>query len=123
MKYFGNAGFRLKDVEVEPDVYEPQLVVKRVRGNVISSRYRRDQNGDKSTIDNIRITNQISLVADQFFMKHISNLLYMEYQGVKWKVESFDVSRAPRVIVDLGGVYNGQENAYPGHSDESNSEV
>lgn len=123
MKYFGNAGFRLKDVEVEPDVYEPQLVVKRVRGNVISSRYRRDQNGDKSTIDNIRITNQISLVADQFFMKHISNLLYMEYQGVKWKVESFDVSRAPRVIVDLGGVYNEQENAYPGYSDESNSEV
>ena len=123
MKYYGNAGFRLKDVEVEPDVYEPQLVVKRVRGNVISSRYLRDQNGDKSTIDNIRITNQISLVADQFFMKHISNLLYMEYQGVKWKVESFDVSRAPRVIVDLGGVYNGQENAYPGHSDESNSEV
>lgn len=123
MKYFGNAGFRLKDVEVEPDVYEPQLVVKRVRGNVISSRYRRDQNGDKSTIDNIRITNQISLVADQFFMKHISNLLYMEYQGAKWKVESFDVSRAPRVIVYLGGVYNEQENAYPGHSDESNSEV
>jgi hypothetical protein len=123
MKYSGNAGFRLKDVEVEPDVYEPQLVVKRVRGNVISSRYRRDQNGDKSTIDNIRITNQISLVADQFFMKHISNLLYMEYQGVKWKVESFDVSRAPRVIVDLGGVYNEQENSYPRHSDESNSEV
>ena len=123
MKYFGNAGFRLKDVEVEPDVYEPQLVVKRVRGNVISSRYRRDQNGDKSTIDNIRITNQISLVADQFFMKRISNLLYMEYQGAKWKVESFDVSRAPRVIVYLGGVYNEQENAYPGHSDESNSEV
>ena len=123
MKYSGDAGFRLKDVEVEPDVYEPQLVVKRVRGNVISSRYRRDQNGDKSTIDNIRITNQISLVADQFFMKHISNLLYMEYQGVKWKVESFDVSRSPRVIVDLGGVYNEQENAYPGHSDESNSEV
>lgn len=123
MKYFGNAGFRLKDVEVEPDVYEPKLVVKRVRGNVISSRYRRDQNGDKSTIDNIRITNQISLVADQFFMKHISNLLYMEYQGVKWKVESFDVGKAPRVIVDLGGVYNEQENAYPGHSDQSNSEV
>lgn len=123
MKYYGNAGFRLKDVEVEPDVYEPQLVVKRVRGDVISSRYRRDQNGDKSTIDNIRITNQISLVADQFFMKHISNLLYMEYQGVKWKVESFDVSRAPRVIVDLGGVYNEQENAYPGRSGQSDSEV
>ena len=69
MKYSGNAGFRLKDVEVEPDVYEPQLVVKRVRGNVISSRYRRDQNGDESTIDNIRITIQI-------------HYLWCRYQGL-----------------------------------------
>ena len=74
-------------------------------------------------IDNVRITNQLSIVANQFLNKHIANLVYIEFQGVKWKVESFDVSRAPRVIVDLGGVYNEQENAYPGHSDESNSEV
>lgn len=122
MKYSGNAGFRITDVEVEQDVFEPQVVVKKVRGDVVTSRYRRDQNGDKSTIDNIRITNQISLVADQFFMKHISNLLYLEYQGVKWKVESFTI-RPPRVILDLGGVYNEQENAYPTDSNRSNSEV
>lgn len=122
MKYSGNAGFRITDVEVEPDVFEPQVVVKKVRGDVVTSRYHHDQNGDKSTIDNIRITNQISLVADQFFMKHISNLLYLEYQGVKWKVESFAI-RPPRVILDLGGVYNEQENAYPTDSNRSNSEV
>ena len=122
MKYSGNAGFRITDVEVEPDVFEPQVVVKKVRGDVVTSRYHHDQNGDKSTIDNIRITNQISLVADQFFMKHISNLLYLEYQGVKWKVESFTI-RTPRVILDLGGVYNEQENAYPTDSNRSNSEV
>lgn len=122
MKYSGNAGFRITDVEVEPDVFEPQLVVKKVRGDVVTSRYRHDQNGDQSTIDNIRITNQISLVADQFFMKHISNLLYLEYQGVKWKVENFTI-RPPRVILDLGGVYNEQKNAYPTDSNRSDSEV
>lgn len=122
MKYSGNAGFRITDVEVEPDVFEPQVVVKKVRGDVVTSRYHHDQNGDKSTIDNIRITNQISLVADQFFMKHISNLLYLEYQEVKWKVESFTI-RPPRVILDLGGVYNEQANAYPTDSNRSNSEV
>lgn len=122
MKYSGNAGFRITDVEVEPDVFEPQLVVKKVRGDVVTSRYRHDQNGDKSTIDNIRITNQISLVADQFFMKHISNLLYLEYQGVKWKVENFTI-RPPRVILDLGGVYNEQKNAYPTDSNRSDSEI
>ncbi len=122
MKYSGNAGFRITDVEVEPDVFEPQVVVKKVRGDVVTSRYHHDQNGDKSTIDNIRITNQISLVADQFFMKHISNLLYVESQGVKWNVESFTI-KPPRVILDLGGVYNEQKNAYPTDSNRSNSEV
>lgn len=122
MKYSGNAGFRITDVEVDPDVFEPQVVVKKVRGDVVTSRYHHDQNGDKSTIDNIRITNQISLVADQFFMKHISNLLYLKYQGVKWKVESFTI-KPPRVILDLGGVYNEQKNAYPTDSNRSDSEV
>ena len=122
MKYSGNAGFRITDVEVDPDVFEPQVVVKKVRGDVVTSRYHHDQNGDKSTIDNIRITNQISLVADQFFMKHISNLQYLEYQGGKWKVESFNI-KPPRVILDLGGVYNEQKNAYPTDSNRSDSEV
>ncbi len=122
MKYSGNAGFRITDVEVEPDVFEPKVVVKKVRGDVITSKYHRDQNGDKSTIDNIRITNQVSLVADQFFMQHISNLQYLEYQGIKWKVESFTI-RPPRVILDLGGVYNEQANAYSADFNRSNSEV
>lgn len=122
MKYSGNAGFRITDVEVEPDVFEPKVVVKKVRGDVITSKYHRDQNGDKSTIDNIRITNQVSLVADQFFIQHISNLQYLEYQGIKWKVESFTI-RPPRVILDLGGVYNEQANAYSADLNRSNSEV
>lgn len=120
MKFSGEAGFRLKDVEVEPDVYEPQLVSKIIKGDVVQNRYGR-QNGDKSTIDNITITNQLSIVANQFLMKHISNLVYVKFQGVKWKVISYNI-KAPRIFVDLGGVYNEQENAYPGLHSESNSE-
>ena len=120
MKYFGNAGFRLKDVEVEPDAYEPQLVSKIIKGDVVQNRYGR-QNSDKSTIDNITITNQLSIVANQFLMKHISNLVYVKFQGVKWKVVSYNI-KAPRIFVDLGGVYNEQENAYPGLHSESNGE-
>lgn len=120
MKFSGEAGFRLKDVEVEPDVYEPQLVSKIIKGDVVQNRYGR-QNGDKSTIDNITITNQLSIVANQFLMKHISNLLYVKFQGVKWKVVSYTI-KAPRIFVDLGGVYNEQENAYPGVHSESNGE-
>lgn len=120
MKFSGEAGFRLKDVEVEPDVYEPQVVSKIIKGDVVQNRYGR-QNGDKSTIDNITITNQLSIVANQFLMKHISNLVYVKFQGVKWKVASYNI-KAPRIFVDLGGVYNEQEDAYPGLHSESNGE-
>lgn len=107
MKFSGKAGFRINDVETEPGVYEPTIVVKAIKGSVVSNRYQH-QNSDKSTIDNVRITNQLSIVANQFLNEHISNLIYIEFQGVKWKVESFDI-RPPRVVVSLGGVYNEQE--------------
>ena len=96
MKFSGEAGFRLKDVEVEPDVFEPKLVSKIIKGGCRSDRYGR-QNGDKSTIDNITITNQLSIVANQFLMKHIANLLYVKFQGVKWKVVSYNI-KAPRIF-------------------------
>lgn len=106
MKFSGKAGFRINDVEIEPGVYEPTVVVKSIKGTVISNYYQH-QNSDKSTIDNVRITNQLLIVANQFLNKHIANLVYIEFQGVKWKVESFDI-RPPRVVVSLGGVYNEQ---------------
>lgn len=106
MKFSGKAGFRIDDVEIEPGVYEPAVVVKSIKGTVISNYYQH-QNSDKSTIDNVRITNQLSIVANQFLNKHIANLVYIEFQGVKWKVESFDIL-PPRVVVSLGGVYNEQ---------------
>lgn len=111
MKFSGRAGFRLDDIEVEPDVFEPRLIVKTIRGDVVQTRYRRIQNGDRSTIDNIQLNNQLSIVANQFFMKHMRNLIYVEYQGVKYKVETYTI-RAPRIFLDLGGIYNEQENAY-----------
>lgn len=106
MKFSGKAGFRIDDVEIEPGVYKPQVVVKAIKGSVVSNSYQH-QNSDKSTIDNVRITNQLSIVANQFLNKHITNLMYVEFQGVKWKVESFDI-QPPRVVVSLGGVYNEQ---------------
>lgn len=106
MKFSGKAGFRIDDVEIEPGVYEHQVVVKAIKGSVVSNSYQH-QNSDKSTIDNVRITNQLSIVANQFLNKHIANLIYVEFQGVKWKVENFDI-RPPRVVISLGGVYNEQ---------------
>lgn len=120
MKYSGNAGFRLEDVEVEPGVYESKIVVKPIKGDLINDTTFRNQNNSKSTIDNVQITNRLSIVAHPFLMKHITNLLYVTFMGQKWKVERYAI-KSPRIILDLGGLYNEQANAYPGLAGESSN--
>lgn len=103
MKYSGNAGFRLEDVEVEPGVYEPKLVVKPIKGDLIND----------TTFSNQNNSNRLSIIAHPFLMTHITNLLYVTFMGQKWKVERYSI-KSPRIILDLGGLYNEQANAYPG---------
>lgn len=107
MKLTGIAGFELDQVEREdmPSVFESKVVTKKFRGELLSQTWR-NQNSDKSTNDNLLNNNRISLVINKFFMSNIANLKYVEYNGVKWKVESFDI-KAPRINITLGGVYNG----------------
>lgn len=107
MKLTGIAGFELDQVEREdmPSVFESKVVTKKFRGELLSQTWR-NQNSDKSTNDNLLNNNRISLVINKFFMSNIANLKYVEYNGVKWKVESFDI-KLPRIHITLGGVYNG----------------
>lgn len=107
MKLTGIAGFELDQVEREdmPSVFESKVVTKKFRGELLSQTWH-NQNSDKSTNDNLLNNNRISLVINKFFMSNIANLKYVEYNGVKWKVESFDI-KAPRIHIRLGGVYNG----------------
>ena len=92
MKLTGIAGFELDQVEREdmPSVFESKVVTKKFRGELLSQTWR-NQNSDKSTNDNLLNNNKISLVINKFFMSNIANLKYVEYNGVKWKVESFDI--------------------------------
>jgi hypothetical protein len=107
MKLTGIAGFELDQVEREdmPSVFESKVVTKKFRGELLGQIWR-NQNSDKSTNDNLLNNNKISLVINKFFMNNIANLKYVEYNGVKWRVESFDI-KAPRIHITLGGVYNG----------------
>ena len=107
MKLTGIAGFELDQVEREdmPSVFESKVVTKKFRGELLGQIWR-NQNSDKSTNDNLLNNNKISLVINKFFMSNIANLKYVEYNGVKWRVESFDI-KSPRIHITLGGVYNG----------------
>ena len=54
----------------------------------------------------ITVSNQISVVADEYALEHFFNIKYVEWAGVLWTVPSVEV-RSPRLILTLGSVYNG----------------
>lgn len=59
---------------------------------------------------NIRLQNRISIVADAFALEHFTNIKYVSWAGSLWTVNSVEVER-PRLLLSLGGVYNGQRPA------------
>lgn len=56
--------------------------------------------------DNIEVGNSISIVADEYANQHFFAIKYVRWAGVNWTVTNVEV-RSPRLILSLGGVYNG----------------
>jgi hypothetical protein len=57
--------------------------------------------------DNMNINNRISILADPFAYQNFHTIKYINWMGAKWKVGSVEV-QSPRLILAIGGVYNGQ---------------
>lgn len=104
-KWFGAIGFAEK-VETKPGVWEEQITEHKYYGDVIRNT-RRLQSTDQLN-DDINIANEISIVADPFAVNHIYAMRYVEFMGTRWKVSTVDASQRPRLILSVGGVYNGQ---------------
>lgn len=56
--------------------------------------------------EDITIVNSISIVADEYAIKHFYKIKYVRWEGVPWTVSNVEV-RSPRLILSLGSVYNG----------------
>ena len=61
----------------------------------------------ESLNDDIVVSNSISIVADDYAIKHFSKIKYVRWAGTLWTVSSVEV-KSPRLIMSLGSVYNGQ---------------
>lgn len=107
MKFSGKIGFWLKDKETKPGVYNPEIVEKPYVGDVLRN-YRRFQPGENQQNENLVVNNRISIISDLFMQKNWGSIKYVLWNGIKWKTTSIDVGSPPRVIIDLGGVYNGK---------------
>ena len=103
-KWCGKIGFTYSG-EIEPGLWaENEIVERQYFGDIISNRWRRENSGDVN--ENINISNQISIVADPYARDHVSAMTWIEFSNEKWKITDVDV-QFPRLVISIGGVYNG----------------
>ena len=102
-KWFGKIGYAVTE-ETTPGVWVEQITERNYYGDIIRNT-RRLQTSDKLN-DDINVSNEISIVADPFARDNFHAMRYIEFMGTRWKVSSVEV-QYPRLILSLGGVYNG----------------
>ena len=104
-KFYGSVGYAEPDaVEVRPSIYVEKIIEKKYSGDVLKNTrqlYEKDQLNDK-----IKISNTISILSDPYARQNFHNIRYVEYMGVRWKVENAE-SNYPRITLAIGGLYNG----------------
>lgn len=103
MKWYGEIGFT-EQVETQPGVWVDKIVKRNYYGDVLQES-RTLQPTDQLN-DDIKVSNRISIIADPYASTHFHKMLYVVYEGAKWKAGSVAVQR-PRLIITLGGLYNG----------------
>lgn len=102
-KWFGVIGYT-ETKETSPGVFTEQITEQQYYGDTIGTKWY-NQNSNNVNGD-ININNRISIIADPFAYENFQFIRYAEYMGVKWNVSNVEVQR-PRLILTLGGVYNG----------------
>lgn len=105
MKFYGEIGYGVA-VEKAPGVWEDEIISKQYYGDVIKT-LRRLEPGE-SVNDNLVLSNSISVVADAFLSEHFHAIRYVKWAGACWIVTTVEV-QPPRLILRLGGVYNGPQ--------------
>lgn len=105
MRFFGEVGYA--DTTEDPpgsgvwvnDVSEVQYY-----GDVI--RNTKNLDPGESLNDDITVGNSISIIADDYANIHFFNIVYVRWAGALWSVPHVEI-KSPRLILTLGGVYNG----------------
>lgn len=103
-KWYGKVGYITQE-EIEPGVYLPTPKERTYYGDILSNTSKWSQTAKVN--DDLDVSVKISIMADQFAFQHCSTIKYVEYMGALWEVSSIS-PEPPRLVLQVGGVYNGQ---------------
>lgn len=104
-KFYGTIGYA-EDVENPPGsgVWKSEITERKYYGNLL--RNSRRLQTSETLNDNINVSNEISIIADPYARDNFHLMKYVEFMGTKWKISNVEVRR-PRLILTVGGLYNG----------------
>lgn len=102
-RFHGEIGFGVT-VDVGGGVWEDTVVERSYFGDVV--RNTRQLTEGESVNDNLSLNNSISVVADAYANEQFFAIKYVKWAGALWKVSQVEV-QSPRLLLKLGGVYNG----------------
>lgn len=102
-KFHGVIGYGVS-AETRPGVWQDQIVEKSYSGDLVRNS-RTLQEGEKLNND-LTVGNSISILADAYANNHFFAIRFVEWAGALWIVSEVTV-KSPRLILRLGGVYNG----------------
>jgi hypothetical protein len=103
MRFSGKVGYGVT-VETAPGVHVNQMTEYTYFGDVLRNSLK-FQSGE-SVNNDLSVSNSISIVADAYAREHFFAIRYVEWAGTKWSVVDIE-QQSPRLILRLGGVYNG----------------
>jgi hypothetical protein len=104
-RFSGVIGFG--DTEEDPPgsgLFKDEITERTYFGDVVRNSLR-FREADKINND-LTVGNSISIVADAYANERIDAMRYIRWKGVLWVVSNVDVEH-PRLVIRLGGVYNG----------------
>lgn len=104
-RYSGVVGFgRSVETPNNSGVWRDVMTTRKYKGDVI--RNSRLLNFDDTVSGDLRVSNSISILADEYAMGHFMEIKYVSWSGQNWVVTNVEAKR-PRLIMNLGGIYNG----------------
>lgn len=111
-KYYGAIGYCVTE-ETAPGVWREKITERKYTVDLTRNTGRYQSSG--GTNDDLNISNEISIIADPFAYENFHSIRYAEFMNAKWKVTNAEV-RYPRIILTVGGVYNGTQGPAAGEA-------
>jgi hypothetical protein len=104
-RFFGSVGYAESlETPLNSGVWVDNVTECLYFGDVVRNT-RRLETGENLN-DDVKVNNSISIIADEYAIKHFFKIKYVQWEGILWTVTNVEV-KSPRLILSLGSVYNG----------------